>query len=68
MKKFRLKKTNKELKNIAHIRGIQIWINVALKNSENSRLRQEENKKKLEKLENENTKVSSDLAKKKCSN
>ena len=41
-----------------------ISINVALKNSENSRLRQEENKKKLEKLENENTKVSSDLAKK----
>ena len=41
-----------------------ISINVALKNSENSRLRQEESKKKLEKLENENTKVSSDLAKK----
>ena len=41
-----------------------ISINVALKNSENSRLKQEENKKKLEKLENENTKVSSDLAKK----
>ena len=41
-----------------------ISINVALKNSENSRLRQEENKKKLEKIENENTKVSSDLAKK----
>ena len=46
----------KEYKNIS--------INVALKNSENSRLGQEENKKKLEKLENENTKVSSDLAKK----
>ena len=45
-----------------------ISINVALKNSENSRLRQEESKKKLEKLENENTKVSSALAKKKCSN
>ena len=41
-----------------------ISINVALKNSENSRLRQEENKKKLEKLENEKYKVSSDLAKK----
>ncbi len=41
-----------------------ISINVALKNSENSRLRQEENKKKLEKLENENIKVSSHLAKK----
>ena len=41
-----------------------ISINVALKNSENSRLRQEESKKKLEKLENENTKVSSALAKK----
>ena len=41
-----------------------ISINVALKNSENSRLRQEENKKKLEKIENENTKASSDLAKK----
>ena len=46
----------KEYKNIS--------INVALKNSENSRLGQEENKKKLEKLENENIKVSSDLAKK----
>ncbi|RPF74904.1 MAG: hypothetical protein CBE49_000515 [Rickettsiales bacterium TMED289] len=41
-----------------------ISINVALKNSENSRLRQEENKKKLKKLENDNTKVSSNLAKK----
>ena len=41
-----------------------ISINVALKKSENSRLRQDENKKKLEKLENENTIVSSDLAKK----
>ena len=41
-----------------------ISINVALKNSENSRLKQEENKKKLKKLENENIKVSSDLAKK----
>ena len=41
-----------------------ISINVALKNSENSRLRQEESKKKLEKLEIENTKVSSALAKK----
>tara|TARA_Y100000768_G_scaffold289609_1_gene223735 strand:+ start:170 stop:2698 length:2529 start_codon:yes stop_codon:yes gene_type:complete len=41
-----------------------VSINVALKNSESSRKKLEENKIKLSKVEDENTKVSSDLAKK----